>query len=135
MFAKEKGGFGGLRGTFEVTPISFLAIITTQHPLAWQALARLVYVLNYGGTHAHQDHVAARKLLWGEQRGVDQARAEASQSEKRLGWVTAWAAHLRGEALRLLPRFVPSTASKSCHAIEGVIIPCIFFVVWLTPVF
>ena len=73
MFAKEKGGFGGLRGTFEGTPTRLLFLMTTQHPLAWQALAGLVYILNCRGTHAHQDHVAVRQLLWGEQGGVDQA--------------------------------------------------------------
>ena len=93
MFAKEIGELGGSRHSCHIR----LGI--SQHPLA-----AFVIVLNSGGNIAQQDHIpgVVRQLLWGE-KVVDQGRAVASQPEKRLGWVTAWAAVLIGVALPFFP--------------------------------
>ena len=99
MFAKEIGELGGSRHSCHIRRCM------SQHPLA-----ACVVVLNSGGSIAQQDHVAgvARQLLWGE-KFVDHGRAEASQPEKRLGWVTARAALVKEVDAwpRVIPRFRP----------------------------
>ena len=104
MFAKEIGELGGRRHS------SHIRLGISQHPLD-----AFVIVRNSDGHLAQQDHVArvARQLLWGEEfvnvfnfYCNQRLFAKASQPKKRLSWVTAWAAHVIGDALPFTPRRV-----------------------------